>query len=66
MDKPYTKLKIFFLEHNIKHKDVAKLLKISHSRFSLKINRYKGADFTADEIRVICKNYTLNSEIFFN
>ncbi len=58
MNRPYTKLKIFFLEHDVKHKEVAKLLKISCSRFSLKINRYRGADFTADEIRVICKTYS--------
>lgn len=62
----YNKLKAFFVEHGIKQQEVSNLLKIDRSTFSNKINRYKGADFSLDEVRIILTEYDLSSDIFFN
>lgn len=60
----YLKLKGYFAERGIKHKDVAKLLDINESNFSRKINR-NGEDFTKDQIILLCKKYNLDANIFF-
>lgn len=60
----YNKLKGYLAEHNIKHKDVASLINVTHTTFSKKITR-NGAEFTADEIRSICKYYNISSDEFF-
>ncbi|MFM1581242.1 helix-turn-helix transcriptional regulator [Helcococcus bovis] len=60
----YYKLKGFLAEQGIKHSKVAKILGISQTTFSKKINR-NNADFNADEIRVICRTYNISSDEFF-
>ena len=62
--KGYSKFKGYLASHNIKHKDVAHLLNITHTTFSRKINK-ANADFNADEIRQICNNYNLSGDLFF-
>lgn len=60
----YLKLKGFFAENGIKHKEVAKLIGVSESNFSKKINR-NGEDFTKDQVVLICKHYNLNANEYF-
>lgn len=63
-DFGYVELKKYFLEHNIKHVEVAEFLKMTNSTFSLKINR-KGTDFSLVEARAICEKYKLEMQKFF-
>ena len=59
------KLKAFFIENEIKFKDVAKELGITVSTFSQKINRKNNKDFTTKEINYLCKKYNLSSDCYF-
>lgn len=61
---PYLKLKGYLAENQIKSQDVAKLLNLTDTTFSKKINR-NGQDFNAEEIRTMCKEYSLDANIFF-
>lgn len=60
----YVKLKQFMLEKKIKSKDMAKILGISKSLFSKKVNQ-KGSDFNLNEVRIICQKYNLDGNIYF-
>ena len=62
--KPYLKLKGFLVENQIKSQDVAKLLNVTETTFSKKINR-NGQDFNAGEIRKMCEEYKLDANLFF-
>lgn len=62
----YGKLKAFLVEHGIKQQEVSDLLKIDRSTFNNKINRYKNADFSLDEVRILIETYQLKPEIFFS
>ena len=61
---PYLKLKGFLAENQIKSQDVAKLLELTETTFSKKINR-NGQDFNAEEIRIMCKEYDLDANVYF-
>lgn len=61
---PYLKLKGYMAENQIKSQDVAKLLNLTDTTFSKKINR-NGQDFNAEEIRIMCKEYKLDANVFF-
>ena len=61
---PYLKLKGFLAENQIKSQDVAKLLDLTETTFSKKINR-NGQDFNAEEIRIMCKEYDLDANVYF-
>lgn len=61
---PYLKLKGFLAENQIKSQDVARLLDLTETTFSKKINR-NGQDFNAEEIRNMCKEYGLDANIYF-
>lgn len=61
---PYLKLKGYLVENQIRSQDVAKLLNISDTSFSKKLNR-KGQDFNAEEIRIMCKEFCLDANVFF-
>ena len=63
-DMPYNKFKGYLAERGIKHKDIAELIGTSATTFSKKINR-NDADFTADELRLICSFYKISSDEFF-
>ena len=61
---PYLKLKGFLAENQIKSQDVARLLDLTETTFSKKINR-NGQDFNAEEIRIMCKEYDLDANVYF-
>lgn len=60
----YVKFKQFLVENNIKRKDIAKLLGISLTLISSKLNTNKD-DFTLKQIRTLCNKYNLDSNIYF-
>ncbi|WP_064610452.1 helix-turn-helix domain-containing protein [Streptobacillus moniliformis] len=65
MDNKNQKFKDFLDNKGIKHKKVAELLKISPSRFSLKLNEKKGAELKWDEIGVICSFFEISADEYF-
>lgn len=62
--KPYLKLKAYFAENQIRHKDVAHILNMSPQTFSSKINRNQ-QDFTRSQIVKLCNEYNLDANQFF-
>lgn len=64
MERPYLKLKAYFVEKDIPFKDVAKVLGITEQNFSAKINR-NGQDFTLPQVRKLCSEYSLDPNEFF-
>lgn len=68
--KGYPRLKAFFAEHNIKHEDVAVMLKISRTKLSTILNGKRNADFKVSEIKVLAEHFNWNNNdvdrIFFN
>lgn len=60
----YSKLKGFLAENGIKQREVAKLLGVTDSTFSNKINK-NNADFTMGEVAKMCKVFNLDSNVFF-
>lgn len=48
-EKPYLNLKSIIVAKGIKQKDIAKELDMDKSTFSMKMNRYRGRDFTFSE-----------------
>ena len=61
----YNKLKAYFVENGIKLKEVAELLGISRVTLSYKLNRYRNADFSLKEVRMLCRRYNLSADEFF-
>lgn len=61
---PYTKLKAYFDEHNIKQQEIAELLDKSVSAVNQNLNG-TGGDFSASEIRTICLKYRISADEFF-
>lgn len=62
--KPYNKFKAYLVEKGIRQKEVADIMQISLYRFNSKINR-NNADFTPDEIRLLCQKYDLDANEYF-
>lgn len=62
MKKGYPKFKGFIAENNVKQKEVADLIGVTESTISKKING--NADFDMREVRIICKHYKINADIF--
>ena len=60
----YVKLRQFMIEKKIKSKDMANILGISKSSFSKKINQ-NGSDFNLNEIRIMCRKYNLDGNVYF-
>lgn len=60
----YVKFKQFLVENDIKRKDIAKLLGISLTLISSKLNTNKD-DFTLKQIRILCNKYDLDSNVYF-
>lgn len=48
--QPYNKIKAFLIENDIKHKDVAVLLKVKPNTISKKLNGF-GSDFSLEEAK---------------
>lgn len=61
--KPYTKFKGWLRSNDLTYNDVAELLGLSIATVSAKINGQ--SDFLLSEIRMIRKEYNLESDIFF-
>lgn len=59
---PYLALKAFFILNNIEQKEIEELLLIDNRILSKKIDGY--AEFTFDEVKLICDTYDISSEIF--
>lgn len=62
--KPYYKFKGYLAENNIKQKDVALLINMNQSSFSKKLSG-KGADFSIQDLKEICKHLKNKSRNFF-
>lgn len=63
--EPYSKFKGYLAEKNIQQKKIAKLLDVSPSTFSKRLNG-KGGDFSIQDLKKICRNLNIKAEIFFN
>ncbi|WEZ09978.1 helix-turn-helix transcriptional regulator [Priestia flexa] len=61
---PYTKLKAFLSEIDVKQKDLAQTLGISNVALNQKING-TGGDFSLEEVRKICRHLNISSDAFF-
>lgn len=61
----YIELKVELVRRSLTNQEVADVLGIDRTTFSCKLNRYRGADFTLEEARTMCKEYNLPFEIFF-
>jgi len=68
--KGYPKLKAFFTEHNIRHEDVASLLRMSRTKLSTILNGKRNADFKVSEIKVLASHFNWSNkdvdQYFFN
>lgn len=63
----YSKFKSLIVLKGMKNYEVAKILGIKASAFSLKINRRNGRDFSTKEIRKLCDFFKVSAdEYFFN
>ena len=60
----YIELKKFILEKNMKQQELANLLGIDRSTFNSKLNSNE-AEFTLQEMRILCKKYDLDANKFF-
>ena len=64
MNIKYSKLRGYFAERGIKLKDVAKVIDVTNSTISLKLNK-EGYDFTVPEMQAICNYYGISSDEYF-
>ncbi|MBC1983041.1 helix-turn-helix domain-containing protein [Listeria booriae] len=62
--EPYNRFKGFLVENNIKQREVAELVGLSVSQLNQKLNGTRG-DFSATEIRLICKAYDISPLDYF-
>lgn len=60
--QPHNGFRGFLVEHNIRQKEVAKLLGISSVTLNQKINGY--LHFTWDQIEKICDEYDIKPDVF--
>lgn len=57
------KFKAWLVEHNIKQKDLAKLLDITPENLSAKLNGKQ--DFTLAQVKIICSTYHISADVYF-
>lgn len=62
--KPYLNLKSIIVSKGLKQKEVAKKLDMDKSTFSMKLNRYRGRDFTYSEAKQLSKMLDIKMEDF--
>ncbi|WP_322924589.1 helix-turn-helix transcriptional regulator [Paenibacillus campi] len=62
--EPYTKIKMFLMENNISQKQLGEAIGKGTSAINQKING-TGGDFSLAEARVLCKEFGLPKEYFF-
>ncbi|KND05487.1 helix-turn-helix domain-containing protein [Bacillus paralicheniformis] len=61
---PYNKIKAFFVENKIRHKDVAKILAVKPNTISKKLNGY-GADFSLEDANKMHFHFGVPITYFF-
>ncbi|MXQ49552.1 helix-turn-helix domain-containing protein [Streptococcus pluranimalium] len=64
MERPYLNLKSIIVSKGLKQKDVAKKLDMDKSTFNMKVNRYRGRDFTFSEASQLSKLLDIKMEDF--
>lgn len=64
MERPYLNLKSIIVSKGLKQKDVAKKLDMDKSTFNMKVNRYRGRDFTFSEASQLSKILDIKMEDF--
>lgn len=64
MERPYLNLKSIIVSKGLKQKDIAKKLDMDKSTFNMKVNRYKGRDFTFSEASQLSKLLDVKMEDF--
>lgn len=60
---PYTKFKAWMVENDVKQRDLAKILNLSISAISDRLNGK--TDFTMEQVREICNYYKISSDVYF-
>ena len=61
---PYSKLKAWMSENDVRQKHLAELLNLGISTINQKLNA-TGGDFSMAEVREICKHYGISADSFF-
>ena len=64
MERPYLNLKSVIVSKGLKQKDVAEKLDMDKSTFNMKVNRYRGRDFTFSEASKLSKLLDIKMEDF--
>lgn len=65
MRRDYAKLKGILAEKDIKNIEIAKLLGLSNSSITNKLNRNNDMDFKASELKKICETYNIDANTIF-
>ena len=64
LDKPYLNLKSIIVSKGMKQKEIAEQLDMDKSTFNMKVNRYRGRDFTFSEASKLSKLLDIKMEDF--
>lgn len=64
LDKPYLNLKSTIVSKGMKQKEIAEQLDMDKSTFNMKVNRYRGRDFTFSEASKLSKLLDIKMEDF--
>ena len=64
LDKPYHNLKGIIVSKSLKQNDIAKKLDMDKSTLSMKLNRYRGRDFTFSEASKLAELLGVKMEDF--
>jgi len=62
--QPYTKFMAWMKENNVSNNDIADLLAVHKSVVSKRLNG-TGADFSIEEVRIICVHYGISADTYF-
>ena len=64
LDKPYHNLKGIIVSKGLKQKDIAEKLDMDKSTLNMKLNRYRGRDFTFSEASKLAELLGVKMEDF--
>ena len=64
LDEPYLNLKSIIVSKGMKQKEIAEQLDMDKSTFNMKVNRYRGRDFTFSEASKLSKLLDIKMEDF--
>lgn len=62
--QPYTKFMAWMKENDVSSNDLADLLHVHKSVISKRLNG-TGADFSIEEVRIICVHYRISADTYF-